>query len=472
MLRSALNTRFHRPTYHPSFFNRTSHFARNPQKATRSIAPLQQLSPFWQGYFEVAELAIEENFWGNLSILKKAHGHHDAYAKQLEAIGYSFETGNEHAVSFYQTVKWTLDKLNHLIDSKQLSSKDVLLPGKAFEVLQNGQKKQLFISLGSEVPHHAQELNLLPPDVFVKMLAKGFFPIGAPIREHTNQTLCEHDIAHIAGFISCPSYMKTIRQAFRKVGEKMQNNPMIRHALSNFDSLYSLRLYYMIEVFSIIPEENKQRLETLLQLQIKDYSLDEPETIYPKVLDFLKSKNPAELNRYLYRVYEGFSSIVNPLGGESRDILNRTRKFGRSNQMGSFYSSMSNLDSKFDGSSIYSLFLNAKAALENKRSNHRDYEETIKSIHAPLIASMLGTCQLSVEDWVLQAIEEVPDRNSKLYKYICETGLWNKSHVLYWAYGYPDYTKILTKSDFSDDSLFFDKIDSSTTAPTPAPRMA
>ena len=120
---------------------------------------------------------------------------------------------------------------------------------------------------------------------------------------------------------------------------------------------------------------------------------------------------------------------------------------------------MSNLSSKFDGSSIYSLLLNAKAALENKRSNHDDYTNAIKLIHAPLIAALLGTSQLTVEDWVLQAIEEVPDKNSKLYKYICETGLWNKSHVLYWAYGYPDFTKVLKKEDFSEEQLFFDKPD-------------
>ncbi len=116
---------------------------------------------------------------------------------------------------------------------------------------------------------------------------------------------------------------------------------------------------------------------------------------------------------------------------------------------------MSNLDSKFDGSSIYSMVLNAKAALENKRSNHSDYAETIKLIHAPVIASLLGTSQLTVDDWVSQAVKETPDTNSKLYKYICKTGLWDKSHVLYWAYGHPDYTKILTKEDFSNDSLGF-----------------
>lgn len=435
------------PRYRPFFFSQPRQFT------SRSIPEFENLSPFWKQYFNTADEAIRENFWGNLSILKRAYGHHDAYAKQLVDMGYCFDKGQERPAPFYQTVSWTLNKLNDLINNKELLESDVLLPGKAFEVQENGEVKQIFVCLGGDVPAHAKELNLLPPNVFVNMLSQGYFPIGAPIREHTNQTLCEHDIAHIAGFISCLPYMKTIRQAFRMVGEKMNHNPDLRQALSNFDSLYSLRLYYMIEVFSIIPEQNKARLEDLLQLKMADFSLEEPETIYPKVIDFLKSKKPDELNQYLYRVYEGFPGIVNPLGGESRDILNRTRKFGRSNQSGSFYSKMSNLDSKFDGSSIYSLFLNAKSALENKRSNHPDYEDTIKLIHAPLIASLLGTSQLTVEDWVLQAVEERPNPDSKLYKYICDTGVWNKSHVLYWAYGYNDFTKVLTKTDFLEDDI-------------------
>ncbi len=184
--------------------------------------------------------------------------------------------------------------------------------------------------MGEPVPGGAKELNLLAPDVFVEMLSQGYFPIGAPIREHTNQVLCKHDAAHIAGFLSNPSYMKATRDAFRLIGKKMELDPKLKKALSNFDSLYSLRIYYMIEIFSIIPEDKHADLEKLLNLKIADFSLNEPEKIYPNVLEFLNSKNPEELNQYLYRVYDGFPKIINPLGGESRDILNRTRKFGRS----------------------------------------------------------------------------------------------------------------------------------------------
>lgn len=440
------------------FFGNSFHTSTKFKSNIQYLRPFNLLASPWQSYFKAADLAIQENFWGSQSTLKRAREHNDAYAKQLEDIGYCFEKGKEKPVPFYQTVKWALNKLDDLVKTQQLKEEDILLPGKAYEVIENGKIKHRFVCLGDDIPNGAKELNLLSPKVFSAMLSQGFFPIGEPIREHTNQTLCEHDMAHIAGFIDCPSYMKAVRDAFRKIGNKMDTDQGIQKALDNFDSLYSLRLYYMIEIFSIIPEHNKKALEALIELKINDFSLDEPEKIYPKVIQFLMSKDPAELNRYLYRVYEGFPGLVNPLGGESRDILNRTRKFGRSNQSGSFYSKMSNLDSKFDGSSIYSLLLNAKAALENKRSNHHDYEETIRLIHAPVIVSLLGTSQLTVNDWVSEAVREVPDKNSKLYKYICRTGAWNKSHVLYWAYGYPDFTKILTKNDFSSNEkkLFFD----------------
>jgi hypothetical protein len=424
-----------------------------------AMPPISQLSPFWTQYFSAADQAIRENFWGSLSTLKKAYQRQDAYALQLSDIGYRFAQGEEKPESFYQSSKWMLDKLKQAVQRGEIAEADVLLPGKAFEITEQDKKKIVFVCMGGTVPEGAKELNLLPPDIFVEMLSQGFFPIGAPIREHTNQTLCEHDAAHIAGFISCLPYMKAVRQAFREIGKKMAENPKIKTALANFDSLYSLRLYYMIEIFSIIPEANKPALEALLQLKIKDFSLDNPQAIYPKVIAFLKSKSPEALHEYLYRVYEGFPALVNPLGGESRDILNRTRKFSRSNQGGSFYAKMSNLDSKFDGSSIYSLFLNAKAALKNKRSNHPDYADSIRYIHAPVIASLLGTSQLTVEDWVFEAIAEVPNKDSKLYKYICETGLWNKSHVLYWAYSHPDCSKILKKSDF--------EVDTPATTPTP-----
>ncbi len=394
------------------------------------MLPRCKLLPFWKRYFKKADDAIKENFWGNLSTLKRAHYQRDSYAQQLVEMGYCFDKRNEKHPSFYNIVAWTLKKLS-LFDKN-----DLILPGKAFVTKQN---IPIFVCLGSsEIPHEAKELNLLSPSVFVKMVASGFFPIGQPIREHTNQTLCEHDVSHIAGFINNGEYMKAVRRGFCRINDKLQTNPQLKIALCDFNSIYSLRLYYMIEVIAVISPLAKKRLECLVGVQLEDFS-----SILPMITSILLAKTPPVLNCYLYRLYDEFPRLVNPLGGESRDILNRTRKFTRSNQAGFIYSTKSNLDSKFDGSSLYSMYFNAKCSLENKRSNHLDYKDAIKFIHAPFIAALIGTSQLTIQDWVDSCVEEIPNKNSAMYRYICQTGIWNESHVIFWAFGHPDYTKIL-----------------------------
>ena len=162
------------------FFNRSHQVAINLPKGARYIQSYTDLSPFWQQYFNAADKAIKENFWGSLSTLKKAHSHQDAYAKQLEEIGYRFDKGNEQAAPFYQTIKWALEKIDYLVKSNQIKKSDVLLPGKAFEVQEGNHKKHLFICLGDDVPKDAKELNLLPPNIFVNMLAQGFSRLAHP----------------------------------------------------------------------------------------------------------------------------------------------------------------------------------------------------------------------------------------------------------------------------------------------------
>ncbi len=102
---------------------------------------VDDLSPLWSNYFDKADAAIKEDFWGSLSTFKKAYDDQDAYAIQLENIGYSFMKGKEQPAPFYQTIKWSLDRLNELVESKQLQQSDILVPGKAFEVIKNSRKE-------------------------------------------------------------------------------------------------------------------------------------------------------------------------------------------------------------------------------------------------------------------------------------------------------------------------------------------
>lgn len=418
----------------------------NKQDSTDKIYTLpkfEMLSPYWKKYFLEIDQAIQENFWGNLVTLKNAERDHDVYIQQLKEMGYCFTEATEAPATFYQAMQWVFENFYQLLDQGTLAPRDILWPARVFEVRhQDGTTDYLFKVIGEAQPDHVFEVNLVTPHVFATMLAQGYFPLGSPIREHTNQTLAEHDLAHFGGFISAPTYMRAVREAFRKVCKKMHENERLSEALQDFNSVYSLRLYYMIEIFTLIQEPQKEMLQHLLEMNLAEpVNLNAIITMLEK-----KAANPPALYRYLYRIYEHFNELVNPVGGESRDILNRVRKFNRSSRLGNFFSELPHTSSKFDGSSIYSLYLNGCAALENKRSTHPDFLASLREIHAPFIGTLIGTSQLTVEDWVLQAVEEVPDKGSKLYQYLCKSGIWNEAHLIYWVHGCADYTHTLANA--------------------------
>jgi hypothetical protein len=404
------------------------------------LPPYDQLSPYWKEYFCGVDQNIQENFWGNLAIYKKTKLFKDPYIQQMECMGYNFDDGKEHPAPFYNSLKWVFQELQHLIEQGELTSNDILWPAKAFECVdEEGNSFCIFVPIGGKIPENAISLNLLAPEVFVKMLSSGFFPIGNADREHTNQTLAEHDLAHMAGFISSPCFTKTIREAFRRVGEKLQANPKVLKALQSFDSAYSLRLYYTIEVFTEIPKQNLTQLQDLIEFPLNA----ELKKVFIDSFLLEKAKDPVQLYEYLSKLYWGFHSLVNPLGGESRDVLNRRRKFHRDGALGGFYDNVSMLSSKFSQNSLYSIFLNAKATLENKRSNHPDFIKSITEIHSLIIGALIGTSQLEIEDWVFDCIEENPNPNSKLYQYIHDSGFWNENNLLYRAFSEPEFDKIL-----------------------------
>lgn len=397
----------------------------------------QDLPEYWQTYFKEIDCVIQENFWGNLSVFKQAEAYGDPYLNQLNDMGYCFAAGKEHPAPYYQSISWVFDKIHHFIRQGILNSVEVIWPARAFLLANNEYEFRIF---GEEPPQNARAQELIPPHIFVEMLGQGYFPVGGSIREHTNQSLAEHDLAHYGGFLSSPEYMKLLRKGFSIVSKKMKKNAKLKSALKNFDSVYSLKLYYMIEIFTIIPETKKALLQELLELDItKAVDIEAIKSYLEE-----KANNPVKLYQYLYRIYSQFYKVIDPIGGESRDILNRVRKFSRSNRLGIYFSKTSNLDSKFDGSSIFSMYQNGCAALENKRSGHPDFLEALREIHAPFIGTLLGTSQLTIEDWVMQAVQEQPNPRSKLYQYLCKSKIWNEAHTIFWAYGCDDYTKIIS----------------------------
>ena len=400
---------------------------------------------YWTDFCRRQNEAARENFFGNLQTLRKAVAVGDPHAMQLQRFGMDLEKRQPY--DFRVAIAQIEAQIDALVSSGTLGADQVLRPAKAFRCGAHD-CDVLFVAFGQPVPADAQPLNLLAPSVFVDMLSAGYFPIGEPIREATNQTLAEHDLAHLCGFLSNPEYMRCVREAFARVGNKLRRgdatSARLAAALQHFDSLYSLRLYYLVEVFAEVRPDQRARLQALLGAALP-LALDVAQ-IRPAVLAELRRRaaDPAELYAWLDALYAAFPALVNPLGGESRDILNRRRKFQRTAALGgSPYDRYSKFSSKFDGNSIYSLYQNACAALEHVRSNHANFAASLELVHAPLIGALIGTAQLSVGDWVLQAVEEQPDPSSKLWRYLNLSGFWEPSDLLRLCHSHANFDAVL-----------------------------
>ena len=396
----------------------------------------ERLDPFWQKFFTKVDKRLGYNFQANNLEYSNAKLLGDPYVTQLEKMGYVFDGDQPKPLKFYDSMNWVLEQIEDLVEEGEVTEADVLRPGKAFEK-PNGEV--FFVPIGGTIPPDTKKLNLLKPDVFSRMLEGGLFPTGGASLAKTNQTLAEHDLAHLLRFVASPWYMKAVRHGFKKVGEKIRTNPKVGPALENFDSLYSLRLYYMIEVFSLIRNSKKVEVQKYLRFPKESMSLDEVR----RFINGLRKEDPIEFARYLNNIYRRVPSWINSLGGESADVMNRVRKFDKGPQTGTIYSKYSQLESKFNGSSIYSMYLNAVAALTFKREDQDDFQDVIDEIHAPFLAALHGMLDLNVDDWVNYAVEEKIDTNSPIHRSICQSGIWNKHHVIYWAYCHDEFDMVL-----------------------------
>jgi hypothetical protein len=414
------------------------------------------------------DAGIEEDFYAMLDVYKRCHDKGDAYTKQMEEMGFNF--GEEGAGSAWPTY------FNYALDHLRQTSKDacVFQPVKIFQSKTGGGSRQsklhyglpdiaqsetayyvanLFTGLGIECfdTDWLEPLNLLRPDVFVLLLADGLFPMGDPTRAGTTQTLAAHDMAHLAGFVAAPHYARAMRGLFNEVGALMARDKQVASALENFDSFYSLRLYYLIEVLTEV--RTVPLLESVISFTDDNWGMQPiehklfvvdfpPTTAKAQFKRLLTPMSPVERVRYMRNVCDKFHSIVSPLGGESRDVLNRVRKQKRSAfTVGGGNSGLySAANSKFAQNSIYSLYYDVKEALHELRSSQPNYEIVSTEIYATFLAALTGTAQLTVEDWVAGSLNPVPATNSRLYQYV--DGLFDQSHLFWKAFCSPDYAAI------------------------------
>jgi hypothetical protein len=76
---------------------------------------------------------------------------------------------------------------------------------------------------------------------------------------------------------------------------------------------------------------------------------------------------------------------------------------------------------------------NGISILKNVRSTHSEFKDSLE-VHVDLICALIGTSQLSIEDWIYESSSFVVDKKGKMYQYICESGVWNENHFLFKAF--------------------------------------
>ncbi len=402
---------------------------------------------WWSWVTDPIQSSIDVNFYGNFSSYHRAYEQGDVYAKQLVEMGAVL--GCDHGrhvactdihcfkpIYFPSAMHYLKEGLQGLIVPVlvlESLSKDGRGLGQGYVDYFGSEPRDLLT--GNLVNHSLQGnehvawkpvSRILNPDEFVSLLARGCFVVGGPETGGTNQSLAEHDMAHLAGFLANPAYGRQVVSLFARVKVAMLD-PDIALALKRFDSILSLRLYYFVEVATAISPEQVTRLYKLLSiLKLQLDCLVKVDTVVER-LETIGRSDPVGLFRFLHQVYAESSSLLEPLGGESRDINNRVRKHSRG-----FYSSTIEKLSKFAGSSIYSLCLDGQAALERARPDHEDFASAL-AVHARYICTLIGTSRLTPADWA-DACLNTTEEGTYLRRYLSETGIFDKSHAIYRTY--------------------------------------
>jgi hypothetical protein len=186
---------------------------------------------YWTNFYNIVDKTIEEDFQGNLTTFRNAKLFDDPYIKQLEAMGMILDQDDPQPFKMENAIKWIFSRLEELKNQDSGQWKDHLLwPAKVYK---SKIRKLVFKRIGEPIASTDGEPmeGIIPPFVFVYMLSQGYFPVGGVDRGNTNQSIAQHDIAHMCGFISCPAYMKAIRQAFKSIADVMLFNQAVMKEL-------------------------------------------------------------------------------------------------------------------------------------------------------------------------------------------------------------------------------------------------
>jgi len=424
----------------------------------------------WCSYINQVQTSVDINFYGNISTLRTASNTGDFYIPQLQRYGLCLEFGKESPINFLVAINTILKDLTTLSSNQSIGilwparmvkqhNSNHLIPVPLYKPNYN-QHNNCNNNVNGNINYSDNDHNddieedgVLTPLDFIQTLADGYFPMGGPQVLHTNQSLAEHDLAHMTSFITNPQYMTSIRDMARCVLQQTQlpgiKGQQVLNALADFNSPFSLRLYYAVEAYICIDPNQLSRLQQLLTIPTINNNIYEDnntlshkqiplewesvnrDTVENWLLSTWSEVGDIRFMCFLSRLYESFPSLTISLGGESLDLINRTRKFDRPNKQ---------LVGKYERSNLHYWHQKGLRCLRNIRPNHHSddgtnmFRDSIINVHTPFIGALVGTSQLTIQDWVSTSAEFQVPTNSKLYKYICESQFWSQDSLLFTSF--------------------------------------
>jgi hypothetical protein len=348
--------------------------------------------PVWvqfdQGYQNSSRTTINANRSTFLSADDRGH----TYIELLKAAGLRLTTTELSVPSAKQVIAQYYKDMNQAIAAGIVTRDEILIPGRVFE---DATGRKFGIPFGDPIPAGAAPARsaILTNPQYVSFIREGLFPMGGDDSAGGGffHSMAEHDLEHIAAFRNNPRYGASVRRGISKLDPD--------HTV--FTPVLNQRLLYFTEFLNFVPNSHRSTFRSSLPTDLLA-PLDQRNLAH--ITSHLAQMPIAELTQLQRKLSSQFYAVIENDGGSCNDL---------------------SFSEHYHQSSAVSLLLWLKVQSDSSLATNNPSVIADKTARYILAADISG--HVSPDDWIDDLVSEHMDRNSKLYKYLCESGVWENS---------------------------------------------
>lgn len=269
-------------------------------------SPLRDAA-FWKDYDDEYQVRTRADLEAVKDVYLRAKKEGDPHIAFLERMGFQFELAIR-----VPPLSQVFERYNRMIDEKiaqgRVSADGALRPARVFRAKDG---RFLYRSYGEPLPQGALPYNrVLDDKSFGGMINAGYYPVGEStynIAPKGISTL-EHDLGHLGAFDEHPRFAAAFKKLYSGAGRAA--------ASAGFSSQ---RLYYLVEMLSVVSAGKRQELLKTLRL---------PKTLesWPttaQVDSYLAALPETSVNALIKRLEQAYPKLITHLGGTVRDVVSR-----------------------------------------------------------------------------------------------------------------------------------------------------